>query len=70
MELAAADATAREMEILSVVAEGLSNKEIGARLHISFATVRTHLMHIYEKLHVRPKHQDVFFIWLQSLDRP
>ncbi len=45
--------SAREMEILSLVAEGLSNKEIGARLHISFATVRTHLMHIYEKLHVR-----------------
>jgi DNA-binding NarL/FixJ family response regulator len=45
--------SAREMEILSLVAEGLSNKEIGTRLHISFATVRTHLMHIYEKLHVR-----------------
>jgi DNA-binding NarL/FixJ family response regulator len=45
--------SAREMEILAQVAEGLSNKEIGARLHISFATVRTHLMHIYEKLHVR-----------------
>jgi DNA-binding NarL/FixJ family response regulator len=41
------------MEILALVAEGLSNKEIGARLHISFTTVRTHLMHIYEKLHVR-----------------
>jgi DNA-binding NarL/FixJ family response regulator len=45
--------SAREMEILSQVAQGLSNKEIGARLHISFGTVRTHLMHIYEKLHVR-----------------
>ncbi len=45
--------SAREMEILSLVAEGLSNKEIGARLDISFTTVRTHLMHIYEKLHVR-----------------
>jgi DNA-binding NarL/FixJ family response regulator len=45
--------SAREMEILSHLAEGLSNKEIGTRLHISFATVRTHLMHIYEKLHVR-----------------
>jgi len=45
--------SAREMEILALLAEGLSNKEIGGRLHISFATVRTHLMHIYEKLHVR-----------------
>jgi DNA-binding NarL/FixJ family response regulator len=43
----------RESEILWLVAEGLSNKEIGARLAISFYTVRTHLMHIYEKLHVR-----------------
>jgi DNA-binding NarL/FixJ family response regulator len=48
-----AQLSAREMEILALLAEGLSNKEIGARLHISFATVRTHLMHIYEKLHVR-----------------
>ena len=42
-----------QTEILALLAEGLSNKEIGARLHISFGTVRTHLMHIYEKLHVR-----------------
>lgn len=45
--------SAREMEILALLSEGLSNKEIGAQLRISFATVRTHLMHIYEKLHVR-----------------
>jgi len=43
----------RETEILVLLSEGLSNKEIGARLHISFVTVRNHLMHIYEKLHVR-----------------
>ena len=43
----------RESEILALVAEGLSNKEIGSKLNISFTTVRTHLMHIYEKLHVR-----------------
>jgi DNA-binding NarL/FixJ family response regulator len=45
--------TARETELLALLAEGLSNKEIGAQLQISSATVRTHLMHIYEKLHVR-----------------
>jgi DNA-binding NarL/FixJ family response regulator len=45
--------SSREMEILALLAEGLSNKEIGTRLQISFDTVRTHLMHIYEKLHVR-----------------
>lgn len=45
--------SSRESEILALLAEGLTNKEIGTRLSISFSTVRTHLMHIYEKLHVR-----------------
>ncbi len=59
MEMPAASQTdthelsARELEILALVAEGCANKEIANRLHISSATVRTHLMHIYEKLHVR-----------------
>ena len=43
----------REMEILSAVSTGLGNKEIGAKLNISFYTVRAHLRRIYEKLHVR-----------------
>ena len=43
----------REMEILALVAQGRSNKEIGNQLHISAGTVRIHLSHIYEKLHVR-----------------
>jgi DNA-binding NarL/FixJ family response regulator len=47
------DLSPREMEILALLSEGLSNKEIAGQLKISFATVRTHLMHIYEKLHVR-----------------
>lgn len=43
----------REAEILSLVAQGLANKEIGLKLNISFYTVRAHLRKIYEKLHVR-----------------
>jgi DNA-binding NarL/FixJ family response regulator len=43
----------REMEILALVSQGRSNKEIGSQLHISSGTVRIHLSHIYEKLHVR-----------------
>lgn len=42
----------REMDILALIAEGCPNKEIASRLSISPGTVRTHLMHIYEKLHV------------------
>lgn len=45
--------SAREMEILALLAEGFPNKEIASRLFISAGTVRTHLMHIFEKLHVR-----------------
>ena len=45
--------SSREMEILALVAEGRANKEIGSQLHITSGTVRIHLSHIYEKLHVR-----------------
>jgi len=43
----------REMEILDLVAKGLTNKGIGPKLNISYDTVRAHLRRIYEKLHVR-----------------
>ncbi len=45
--------SARESELLALVAEGFTNKEIAARLNISNDTVRSHLVHIFEKLHVR-----------------
>ena len=45
--------TQRESEILVLLSEGLSNKEIADRVKISYDTVRAHLRHIYEKLHVR-----------------
>ncbi|MCO5196917.1 MAG: response regulator transcription factor [Anaerolineae bacterium] len=44
--------SAREIEVLQLVKEGNSNKEIGRNLHISTATVKTHLIHIYGKLGV------------------
>lgn len=49
----------RELEILELLSEGLANKEIGARLGISPETVRTHLGHIYEKLHVQGRTEAV-----------
>jgi len=44
--------TEREQEILALVAEGLSAPEIGERLYLSTATVKTHLAHLYDKLGV------------------
>lgn len=44
--------SAREIEVLQLVARGNSNKEVGKVLHISTATVKTHLIHIYNKLGV------------------
>jgi DNA-binding NarL/FixJ family response regulator len=51
--------SAREIEILELVAKGLSNKEIGARLYISEATVKTHLLHVFSKLGVSDRTQAV-----------
>jgi len=48
-----AELSSREVEILNLVAKGLTNKEIGPSLNISYDTVRAHLRRIYEKLHVR-----------------
>ena len=44
--------TSREIEILREVANGNTNAEVAERLHISQATVKTHLLHIYGKLGV------------------
>ncbi|MCO8273242.1 response regulator transcription factor [Actinoplanes sp. TRM 88003] len=47
-----AQLSAREREILALVAEGRTNRETAAALFISEATVKTHLLHIYAKLDV------------------
>ncbi|MDD7582120.1 response regulator [Corynebacterium sp. 32222D000AT] len=44
--------SAREIEILRALATGVSNKELASQLFISVATVKTHLIHIYQKLGV------------------
>ena len=41
--------TAREQEVLNLVAEGLSNTEIGDRLHIGVTTVKTHITSLMTK---------------------
>ena len=47
--------TSREREILDSLARGRMNKEVAAELDISIGTVRKHIQHIYEKLHVNTR---------------
>ncbi|MFK0006496.1 response regulator [Paenarthrobacter sp. NPDC090520] len=47
--------TPREAELLSLLTQGLSNRDLGKRLFISEATVKTHLAHIYAKLGVETR---------------
>ena len=49
--------TPRETEVLSLVAEGLSNPQIGVRLYISRRTVQAHLAHIFAKLDLTSRAQ-------------
>jgi DNA-binding NarL/FixJ family response regulator len=49
----------REKEILKLLVDGFSYKEIAHQLFISIETVRTHIRHIYEKMQVRSKSQAV-----------
>jgi two-component system, NarL family, nitrate/nitrite response regulator NarL len=45
--------TARERQIMELVSTGLSNREVGKRLHISEGTIKVHLHHIFQKLSIR-----------------
>ena len=51
--------SAREEETLVLLSKGYSNKEIADRLSVSIETVRSHLRHAYEKLHVRSRAEAV-----------
>jgi len=50
--MAGSDLTSREMEVLELIVRGQSNKEIGASLRISEATVKSHINNILSKLGV------------------
>jgi DNA-binding NarL/FixJ family response regulator len=51
--------TSKEQEVLDCLARGLAYKQIGGELGISINTIRTHLRHIYEKLHVQSRTEAV-----------
>jgi len=51
--------SAREQAVLDCLAQGLAYKQIGDQLGISINTIRTHLRHIYEKLHVQSRTEAV-----------
>jgi DNA-binding NarL/FixJ family response regulator len=55
--LRARGVTAREMEVLAIIGEGLSNREIGARLYLSPKTVEKHISSLMDKLEVRTRAQ-------------
>ena len=51
--------TTRELEVLALIASGVTNREIGAQLHISRHTVKNHVHNIIEKLGVKNRRQAV-----------
>jgi DNA-binding NarL/FixJ family response regulator len=62
--------TSREREIFRLLANGLSNAEIGRELFISETTVKTHVTHVFQKLNVRDRVQAVVLAYRTGLVGP
>ncbi|MEN2416642.1 response regulator transcription factor [Streptomyces rimosus] len=62
--------TAREVEVLRLVAEGLSNPEIARSLHVSNATVKTHINNLFAKAGLRDRAQAIHYAYRHGLAQP
>ncbi|MEV5509322.1 response regulator [Streptomyces orinoci] len=62
--------TAREAEVLALVAEGMSNGEIARRLHVSTATVKTHINNLFAKAGLRDRTQAMRYAFRHGIAQP
>ncbi|MGW7641298.1 response regulator transcription factor [Streptomyces decoyicus] len=62
--------TAREVEVLRLVAEGQSNPEIARTLHVSTATVKTHINNLFAKAGLRDRAQAIHYAYRHGLAQP
>ncbi|MFE0489633.1 response regulator [Streptomyces griseoaurantiacus] len=62
--------TVREVEVLVLIAEGLSNQEIARRLHVSTATVKTHINNMFAKTGLKDRAQAVRYAFRKGLVTP